>query len=75
MEDYVRHPKHYNQSKIEAIEAIKAALGEGFHYYLRGQVFKYLWRCEYKGNRLEDLRKAQWYLNRLIAEDVERPNG
>jgi hypothetical protein len=65
--DNVNHPPHYNQGGIECIEAIKAALGDGFVAYLRGNVIKYLWRCEHKGG-VEDLKKAAWYLDRAIKE-------
>ncbi len=65
--DNVNHPPHYNQGGIECLEAIKAALGDGFVAYLRGNVMKYLWRCEHKGG-VEDLRKAAWYLDRAIKE-------
>jgi hypothetical protein len=65
--DNVNHPPHYNQGGIECIEAIKAALGDGFPDYLRGNVIKYLWRYKEKGG-VEDLRKAAWYLDRLIKE-------
>jgi hypothetical protein len=67
--DNVNHPPHYTQTGIECIDAIKAALGaDGFHAYCKGQVLKYLWRAEHKGNRIEDLRKAQWYMERLVVE-------
>lgn len=66
--DNVDHPAHYTQDEIECIDAIKAALGPiGFNAFLQGQVIKYMWRFEHKGG-LEDLRKAQWYLSRLIEE-------
>ena len=65
--DNVNHPPHYNQGGIECIEAIKAALGDGFVAYLRGNCIKYLWRCEHKGG-IEDLRKAAFYLDRAIKE-------
>jgi hypothetical protein len=65
--DNVNHPPHYNQGGIECLEAIKAALGDGFADYLRGNVMKYLWRCEHKGG-VEDLKKAAWYLDRAIKE-------
>jgi hypothetical protein len=65
--DNVNHPPHYNQGGIECIEAIKAALGDGFVAYLRGNVIKYLWRYDNKGG-LEDLKKAAWYLDRAIKE-------
>jgi|TARA_X000001316_G_C922107_1_gene36929 hypothetical protein len=66
-EDAVNHPQHYNQAGIECIDAIKAATDEGFEYYLQGNILKYLWRYRYK-NGVEDLKKAQWYLEKLIKE-------
>ena len=65
MADKVNKPPHYNQSGIECIDAIQAATGDGYEYYLQGNILKYLWRYRYK-NGIEDLRKAQWYLNKLI---------
>ena len=65
----VYNPPHYNQSGIECITAIQAALGPNFKYYLQGNIMKYLWRFDYKGKPFEDLQKAQWYLNTLL-EDV-----
>ena len=65
MADNVNKPPHYNQSGIECIDAIQAATGDGFEYYLQGNIMKYLWRYRYK-NGIEDLKKAQWYLNKLI---------
>lgn len=64
--DNVNHPPHYNQAGIECLDAIAAATGDGFQYYLQGNILKYLWRYRYK-NGLEDLKKAQFYLNKLIA--------
>tara|TARA_R100000234_G_scaffold113235_1_gene87499 strand:+ start:4127 stop:4420 length:294 start_codon:yes stop_codon:yes gene_type:complete len=63
--DMVNHPPHYNQKGIECIDAIEAATNEGFEYYLQGNIVKYLWRYRYK-NGVEDLKKAQWYLTKLI---------
>jgi hypothetical protein len=66
--DPVNQPPHYNTGGIECIEAIEASMtSEEFKGYLRGNVQKYVWRCMYKGKTLEDLKKAQWYLNRLIG--------
>ena len=66
--DPVNHPAHYTaDGGIECIDAIEATLTpEEFRGYLRGQVIKYIWRCNYKGKRLEDLEKAEWYLKRYI---------
>lgn len=67
-EDMVNSPAHYNFAGVECIDAIRAATGEeGFSFYLQGNVMKYLWRFKYK-NGVEDLRKAQWYLNVLIED-------
>ena len=61
----VNQPPHYNQDKVECIDAIAAATDEGFQYYLQGNIIKYLWRYRYK-NGIEDLKKAEWYLKKLI---------
>jgi len=66
-EDMVNSPPHYNKAGIECINAIQAATGDGYEYYLQGNIIKYLWRYRYK-NGVEDLKKAQWYLNELVEE-------
>ena len=63
--DMVNNPPHYNKYGVECIEAIQSATGEGYEYYLQGNIIKYLWRYRYK-NGVQDLEKAQWYLSRLI---------
>ena len=68
--DMVNQPPHYNQAGIECIEAIRAATGEGYEFYLQGNILKYLWRYKYK-NGLEDLKKARWYLDKLIDEKTK----
>ena len=69
MSDLVNHPPHYKHGDIECIQAIKAALGDdGFRAYCKGNVIKYLWRAEHKGNAVEDLGKADWYMRRLLLE-------
>ena len=65
MSDFVNSPPHYTKGNIETIEAIQSALGDGFEYYLQGNIMKYIWRYSHK-NQLEDLEKAQWYLSKLI---------
>tara|TARA_R100000322_G_scaffold2606_2_gene2484 strand:+ start:2361 stop:2759 length:399 start_codon:yes stop_codon:yes gene_type:complete len=68
MEDMVNHPKHYNKHGVECIDAIRAALTDDeFRGYCKGNVLKYTWRERYK-NGLEDLRKAQWYLERVVND-------
>ncbi len=65
----VQRPAHYNQSGIECIDAIAAAVKgkSGIEAALVSNVIKYLWRYELK-NGVEDVRKAQWYLDRLVKE-------
>ena len=62
----VDSPPHYTKSSIECIEAIESATGEGYESYLQGAIIKYIWRYNYKGKPVEDLKKAQWYLDKLI---------
>ena len=64
--DMVNHPPHYTKSSIECIDVIKEALGDGYENYLQGVILKYIWRYNYKGEPVEDLKKAQWYLEELI---------
>lgn len=68
MQDAVNKPPHYNQGSIECIEYLKDNLGDGFQYYLDGNIKKYLHRWRYKDAPVEDLRKARWYLDALIKE-------
>ena len=60
--DNVNHPPHYKAGGIETIDFIEA---KSLNYNL-GNVVKYITRADHKGNKLEDLQKAQWYLNREI---------
>ena len=46
---------------------------EAFKGYLKGNVEKYVWRMSYKGRPVEDLRKARFYLDRLIGIEVKNP--
>ena len=60
--DPVNHPEHYKVGGIETIDFIEA---KSLSYNL-GNVVKYLTRADHKGNKLQDLQKAKWYLNREI---------
>jgi hypothetical protein len=62
--DTVNHPPHYTAGKIEVIDFIE---DQRLSYHL-GNVVKYVCRADHKGSRLEDLKKAAWYLNREIAK-------
>ena len=67
MNDNVMHPSHYTDGGIEVIEYIRAKLSaEGFEGYCEGNVLKYMSRAGKKGDKVEDLKKASWYLNYLI---------
>lgn len=66
----INSPSHYTHSSLEAIDAIRHALGDdGFRSFCRGSALKYLWRAEYKGNREEDLAKAAWYCRMAAGDD------
>ena len=62
MNKNVDHPSHYNQGTIEVIDAIE----DWNLNFCLGNAIKYIARSEYKGNEIEDLEKAVWYLNREI---------
>ena len=63
-QDNVNHPPHYKTGGIETIDFIEA---KSLNYNL-GNVVKYITRADHKGNKLEDLKKAQWYLNREVGK-------
>lgn len=73
----VNHPTHYNQGKVECIDAIESAtIGKtGIEAFCVGNIIKYLFRYENK-NGLEDVKKSRFYLDKLIevleGKDVER---
>lgn len=66
-EDVVNHPSHYTRGKIEVIDFIE---DQHLPYHL-GNVIKYIARAGYKGDKLEDLKKARWYLDRYINEVMQ----
>jgi hypothetical protein len=75
MSGNVNHPKHYNTGKIEVIDAIE----EWEMGFCDGNVIKYVARHKHKGKPIEDLKKAKWYLERLIQQyeqenRIENPN-
>ena len=65
----VNSPPHYKQGDVECIEAIKAATGAGYQGYLQGNIMKYIWRYRAKGQAINDLKKAEWYLKELIVDE------
>ena len=70
--DNVNLPQHCRVGgEIECIDYIYQQLGSGVKDYILGNVHKYLHRHRFKGQALEDLKKAQWYLNKLIMEEEQ----
>ena len=67
--DNVNHPAHYNAGGIECIDALKAATTGlcGIEAVCTANAIKYLWRWKYK-NGVEDLKKAIWYIEKLLNE-------
>lgn len=61
--EMVDHPDHYNQGRIEVIDAIE----DWDLNFCEGNVVKYVARHRHKNEPLEDLKKAKWYLERLIS--------
>lgn len=75
MNDNVKHPSHYTDGGIETIDYIRAKLThEEFIGYCKGNVLKYMSRAGKKGDKVEDLKKASWYLNYLIDFLSETPS-
>lgn len=69
MSDMINHPPHYTGGGIETIDYMQAkSTPEEFRGHLRLTAIKYLSRYGKKGDACEDLKKAAWYLNRLIIE-------
>ncbi len=62
MNDNVNHPRHYTKHP-SGVECIQITEHMGFNL---GNAMKYIWRADLKGNQVEDLKKAVWYINREI---------
>ena len=74
--DNVNHPQHYiSQHGLEVIDIIEEFTKglRGIEATDTGNIIKYILRWDKKGNPVEDLEKAQWYLNHLIARVKARP--
>ena len=81
LHDEVNHPPHYASGQIECIDAMEAMVDSqqinfkikltGHMFYLWQVIFKYLWRFPLKENAITDLKKAEFYLKRLI-EGLEK---
>jgi hypothetical protein len=71
MAETVNHPPHYNAhpSGVECIDVVEHM---GFNL---GNAIKYIWRADEKGNAVEDLRKAEWYIRREIDRRTRGSSG
>jgi len=68
-DEMINSPPHYKYGKKETIDVIQDCMtNDEYHGYLKGNVLKYISRYKFKGEPLEDLKKAQWYLDRLVKE-------
>ena len=78
MDNSVNKPSHYTYGKLECIDVIKEITNGndtmGIEAFCLGNVIKYLWRYKHK-NGTEDLKKAKWYLDRLIKENEINESG
>ena len=76
--EMVNHPEHYQSvNGVECIDAIASATEEliGEEAFCIGTAIKYLWRYKKKEKPLEDLKKAKWYIDRIIKQYEEEENG
>ena len=65
--DSVNHPSHYTNGDVECIDAIRSSMNfPSFCGYLQGNIMKYVWRYRLKEHPVEDLKKARWYMDKLI---------
>ena len=71
--DMVNSPSHYTSGDMETIDIIRHVIGSynGFQALLAGNIVKYICRANFKGNKLQDLKKAKWYMDRLVKEEEE----
>ncbi len=69
MADMVNRPPHYTAGKVECIDAIESATNrlQGLEAVCTANIIKYVWRWKFK-NGVEDLQKAEWYLQKLIEK-------
>lgn len=70
--DNVNHPAHYNVGGIECIDIMENVFGrDAVMNFCLCNAFKYMFRCEHKQDKYEDIEKAVWYLNKWITLNTE----
>ena len=68
MKEMVNSPKHYNQGKIECIDAMVSAFGANqVRTFCKINAFKYLWRLGCKDAEEQEIGKIKWYLDKYLA--------
>ena len=71
--DPVNHPAHYETGKFECIEVMTEVFGvEAVQNFCLLNAFKYLYRCNHKNNKTEDIKKSQWYENKYLELESEK---
>ena len=71
--DPVNHPAHYETGKFECIEVMKEVFGiEAVQNFCLLNAFKYIYRCNHKNNKTEDIKKANWYINKHLELESEK---
>ena len=65
--EMVQSPSHYNQGKVECIEAMISAFGEEeVRVFCKINAFKYLWRLGHKDEEKQEIGKIKWYLDKYL---------
>ena len=68
IKEMVNHPDHYAGGRFECIEVMEDIFGKrSTSDFCILNAFKYLWRCKNKYDKIEDLKKAKWYIDRAIG--------
>lgn len=69
----VNHPKHYATGKFECIDVMVDTFGiEATQHFCILNAFKYLYRCNHKEKKVEDVEKAQWYLAKFLELELQK---
>lgn len=77
MNDIVNNPPHYTSASVECIDIMLELYGiEDVKTFCKCNAFKYLWRSNFKNNKEEDIKKANWYLNKYVSllDEGEKSN-
>lgn len=73
--DYVNKPPHYRRNDIEVIDVLEAygdQASDGFREHCRLTAIAYLLRAPFKGEKVRDMQKAQWYINRWLKDNEKK---